>query len=179
MEVNQQTSAVKQPIYKKWWFWLIVGVPTLSVLGFVLIRTGAVDDGVKISLENTIYEPAVYIQNTEIKVCYRILDFKKSYEKTRVSEDNYAYYTVTLDFKLDCQLKLDGKKYNDDTMTFNPCVVFYSKDNPNFKKVVKTMTVHSGRQYPQTFVIKDVCGGKDKEFASYNYLVKLSVPDNE
>ena len=179
MEENQQTSVAKKPIYKKWWFWLIVAAPVVGVLGFVLIKTGAVDGGVNVKLENSVYEPVAYIQNTEIKVCYQIHDFKKSYEKTRVSEDNYAYYTVTLDFKLECQLKLDGKKYNDDTLTFNPCVVFYSKDNPNFKKVVKTMTVRSGRQYPQTFVIKDVCGGKDKEFASYNYLVKLSVPDNE
>ena len=41
------------------------------------------------------------------------------------------------------------------------------------------MTVNSGRKYDFAFKIKDVCGGKEKELASFNYYVKLSVPANE
>ena len=41
------------------------------------------------------------------------------------------------------------------------------------------MTVNSGHTYTYSFTINDVCGGKEKELASYNYYVKVSVPANE
>lgn len=182
MEGNIQGQATKKTIFKKWWFWVTVAVASMVVLGIfgvILIKTGAVDAGVNVSVASEKYEPSFYYQNTEYKVCYELDDFKSSSTKTRVDDNNYVYYDVTLSFSFKCQLTLNGKKYNDDRIDFTPCIVFYSTNNSNFEKVIKTMTVNSGHTYNYSFTINDVCGGKDKELASYNYYVKVSVPANE
>lgn len=192
MEENKQEQIPKKPVYKKWWFWMIIGIigtsilSTIiigtSILSTILIKTGVVDGGVNVRLENykqsLTYESLYYYQNVECKVSYKLDNFKSSYVKTNVI-NGYVYYDVTISFHLDCQLTFDGVKYNDDNLEFTPCVIFYSKDNTEFEKVVKTMTVKSGHTYDFSFKIENVCGGKEKEFSSFNYYVKLSVPTNE
>lgn len=173
----------KTPAYKKWWFWVIIAIVVVGLVGSVvrviLVKTGVEDGGVNVELENSTYEPSFYLQNVEYKMSYKLHDFESSYNKTRVNEDGYVYYDVTIKFKLDCQLKLNGNKYNDDTIVFNPCVVFYSTNNSEFSKVIKTMSVNSGHSYDYSFTIENVCGGKEKEMPCYNYFLKLSVPANE
>ena len=180
---NGSVSINKKPFYKKWWFWVVSVVIVLGAIGFALIKTGSVDAGVNVHLENnkntSVYESKVYLQNNEFKIKYELEDFKYSYKKTRVDDDGYVYYDVTLNYNLSCQLSFNNKNYNDDTIDFTPCIVFYSTNNSNFKKVIKTMTVHSGHEYDFSYKIEDVCGGKEKEFASFEYYVKVSVPANE
>ena len=180
-----EESNVKKPFYKKWWIWVIAGVSffvILGIIGLALIKTGNLDAGVNVHLEGNksklVYEPSFYYQNNEFKVSYELDDFKSSCEKTNTS-DGYVYYDVTIKYSLSCQLRLNDKKYNDDTIDFTPCIVFYSTNNSNFSKVVKEMKVNSGHQYDFTFTFSNVCGGKEKEVASFDYYVKLSVPANE
>ena len=47
--------------------------------------------------------------------------------------------------------------------------MFYSTDNTLYKKVEKTYTVNSGYIYDLSFKVNNVCGGKEKEFASNHY----------
>ena len=179
--MEEQDLDVQKPFYKKAWFWLVIIIVCnicMSLYNAVLVWIGVTDGGVKVELVNDKYESFSYLNNNEYKVSYYISDFESSYTKTKVNEDDYVYYDVTIKYVLSCQLGLNGRKYDDNTLTFEPSVVFFSTNNPEFETVVKTKTINSGHTYNVSYTIKNVCGGKDKELPSYNYYVGLSTTSN-
>lgn len=106
MEEEQIKQKVKKPLFKKWWFWVIIGVVSIfAIIGIVVytfynIVSGA--DGFFVTLKNDTVEtksPYFWVQNGEYKLIeitteYRIHNFEKIEKKKKVSEDKYVYYVA-------------------------------------------------------------------------------------
>ena len=102
MEENMQEQKIKRPIFKKWWFWLIIGVVVLGIIGSIVGGTAGSSSNNSGGGNNTTQTASTYKMNQAVTVGdlqYTITnayDTKQTGSLGDVTQNNYVVITLVV-----------------------------------------------------------------------------------